>query len=140
MQIRNFGRTSEVIPVPSLVNLQSKSYDEFLETELAPDVREPHKGLEAIFREFFPITGYDDQVVVSYHGYIFTPPQHNIDECRDLGLTFQRGLKLKIRVSGQNHPTFKDVLEEDVLTRFATKELADATLHRASLPPLPELR
>ena len=32
------------------------------------------------------------------------------------------------------------VLEEDVLTRFATKELADATLHRASLPPLPELR
>ncbi len=114
MQIRHFGRTKEVIPVPSLVNLQSKSYDEFLETEAAPDARAAHKGLEAIFREFFPITGYDDQVVVSYHGYLFTPPQHNIDECRDLGLTFQRGLKLKIRVSGQNHPTFKDVLEEDV--------------------------
>ena len=114
MQFRHFGRTKEVIPVPSLVNLQSKSYDEFLETEVAPESRPHAKGLEAIFREFFPITGYDDQVVVSYHGYVFTLPQHNIDECRDLGLTFQRGLKLKIRVSGQNHPTFKEVLEEDV--------------------------
>jgi len=114
MQIRSFGNTKEVIPVPSLVNLQSKSYDEFLETEAAPDARVKTKGLEAIFQEFFPVTGYDDQIVVSYHGYLFTPPQHNIDECRDLGLTYQRGLKLKIRVSGQNHPTFKDVLEEDV--------------------------
>ena len=114
MQIRNFGTTKEVIPVPSLVNLQSKSYDEFLDTEAAPDKRNLVKGLESIFREFFPITGYDDQIAVSYHGYLFTQPQHNIDECRDLGLTYQRGLKLKIRVSGQNHPTFKDVLEEDV--------------------------
>jgi DNA-directed RNA polymerase subunit beta len=114
MQIRSFGSTKEVIPVPSLVNLQSKSYDEFLLTEVAPEGRDKAKGLEAIFQEFFPITGYDDQVVVSYHGYLFTQPQHNIDECRDLGLTFQRGLKVKIRVSGQNHPTFRDVLEEDV--------------------------
>jgi DNA-directed RNA polymerase subunit beta len=111
MQIRSFGKTAEVIPVPSLVNLQSRSYDEFLDTEAAPDARAQAKGLEAIFREFFPVTGYDDQVVVSYHGYLFTQPQHNMDECRDLGLTYQRGLKLKIRVSG---PNLKEVLEEDV--------------------------
>lgn len=114
MQIRHFGTTKEVIPVPSLVNLQSKSYDEFLDAEAAPDQRQAHKGLEAIFKEFFPVTGYEDQIQVSYHGYVFTQPQHTIDECRDLGLTFQRGIKLKIRVSGNNHPTFKDVLEEDV--------------------------
>jgi DNA-directed RNA polymerase subunit beta len=114
MQIRSFGTSKEVVPVPSLVNLQSKSYDEFLDAEAAPESRNPNRGLEAIFKEFFPITGYDDQIVVSYHGYLFTPPQHNIDECRDLGLTYQRGLKLKIRVSGNNHPLFKDVLEEDV--------------------------
>ncbi|GDY14121.1 DNA-directed RNA polymerase subunit beta [Planctomycetota bacterium] len=112
--IRHFGKTREVIPVPSLVNLQSRSYDEFLDSDAQPDQRPQHKGLEAIFREFFPITGYEDQVKVSYHGYLFSPPQHTLDECRDLGLTFQRGIKIKIRVEGQNHPTFKDVLEEDV--------------------------
>src|SRR3954471_6194723 len=114
MEIRHFGKTKEIIPVPSLVNLQSRSYDEFLDSDAAADKRNELKGLEAIFREFFPITGYDDQIKVSYHGYVFSPPQHTIDECRDLGLTFQRGLKLKIRVEGVNHPTMKEVLEEDV--------------------------
>jgi DNA-directed RNA polymerase subunit beta len=112
--IRHFGKSAEVIPVPSLVNLQSRSYDEFLDAEAAPDARPAHKGLEAIFREFFPIAGFEDQIVVSYHGYSFSPPQHTLDECRDLGLTYQRGIKLKIRVEGRTHPTFKDVLEEDV--------------------------
>jgi DNA-directed RNA polymerase subunit beta len=111
MEIRHFGKTKDIIPVPSLVNLQSKSYDQFLDSEVAADKRDPAKGLESILREFFPITGYDDQVQVSYHGYVFSPPQHTIDECRDLGLTFQRGLKVKIRVSGANIP---EVLEEDV--------------------------
>jgi hypothetical protein len=32
------------------------------------------------------------------------------------------------------------ILEEDILTRFAASELAGATHHQASLPPLPELR
>src|SRR6266498_3983882 len=104
MEIRQFGKTKEIIPVPSLVNLESKSYDEFLDPEAAPDKRSAIKGLEAILREFFPVTGYDDQVQVTYHGYVFSPTQHNIDECRDLGLTYQRGLKLKIRVAGANIP------------------------------------
>ena len=111
MQIRHFGKTLDVIPVPSLVNLQSRSYDEFLDSEALPEKRNQVKGLEAIFREFFPVTGYDDQVVVSYHGYVFTQPQHNPDECRDLGLSYQRGIKIKIRVSG---PQLPEVLEEDV--------------------------
>ncbi len=114
MEVRNFGKIKEIIPVPSLVNLQSRSYDEFLDAENAPEARSPEKGLEAILKEFFPITGVDDTIEVSYHGYLFTQPQHGIDECRDLGLTFQRGIKLKIRVAGKGHVTFKDVLEEDV--------------------------
>jgi DNA-directed RNA polymerase subunit beta len=111
MQIRHFGRTTEIVPVPSLVNLQSRSYDEFLDADNAAEKRNGVKGLEAIFREFFPVTGYDDQLVVSYHGYVFTQPQHNMEECRDLGLTYQRGIKIKIRVGG---PQLPEVLEEDV--------------------------
>ena len=108
MQIRKFGKTREVVPVPSLVNLQSRSYDEFLDAEAVAEARDGKKGLEAIYREFFPITGLDDKIQVTYHGYVFTQPQHTIDECRDLGLTYQRGIKLKIRVAGAR---FNQVLE-----------------------------
>jgi DNA-directed RNA polymerase subunit beta len=112
MQIRKFGKTREVVPVPSLVNLQSRSYDEFLDAEAQSEARDPKRGLEAIFKEFFPITGLDDKIQVTYHGYVFTNPQHTTDECRDLGLTYQRGIKLKIRVSGEGLQN--NVLEEDV--------------------------
>ena len=112
MQIRKFGKTREVVPVPSLVNLQSRSYDEFLDADAAAEVRDQKKGLEAIYRELFPITGLDDKIQVTYHGYEFTQPQHTIDECRDLGLTYQRGIKLKIRVAGEG--LANNVLEEAV--------------------------
>ena len=110
-EIRNFGKIKEIVPVPSLVDLQAASYDSFIGFHVSPEERNENEGLEAILREFFPVTGFDDKISVSYHGYSFSPPQHNMEECRDLGLTYQRGLKLKIRVQGEDLP---EVLEEDV--------------------------
>ena len=112
MEIRHFGKLEEIVPVPSLVRLQAESYDNFLDMETSLDERIGDTGLEAILREFFPITGYDDQLNVTYHGYSFSPPQHSMSECRDLGLTYQRGLKLRIRVQGE--VLNSETLEEDV--------------------------
>ncbi|NRA38273.1 MAG: DNA-directed RNA polymerase subunit beta [Planctomycetes bacterium] len=111
MEIRNFGKINEIVPIPSLVRLQAESYDNFLDRDTPHDER-ADTGLESILREFFPVAGYDEKVKVSYHGYSYSPPQHNIDECRDLGLTYQRGLKLKIRVESED--LNGEVLEEDV--------------------------
>ena len=112
MEVRKFGKVNEIVPVPSLTELQARSYDSFLAAEVAAEDRDPDSGLEAILREFFPISGYDNKVEVSYHGYGFALPQHNEQECRDLGQTYQKGLKLKIRVSGEM--LGEEVLEEDV--------------------------
>ena len=54
MQIRKFGKTREVVPVPSLVNLQSRSYDEFLQMNLLHEERE-NRGLKAVFDSMFPV-------------------------------------------------------------------------------------
>ncbi len=112
MEIRHFGKINEIVPIPSLVRLQADSYDNFLDMDTAIDERKGDTGLEAILREFFPISGYDEQVNVTYHGYSYSPPQHSMSECRDLGLTYQRGLKLRIRVQGE--ALGGEVLEEDV--------------------------
>jgi DNA-directed RNA polymerase subunit beta len=111
MDVRSFGKVKEIVPVPSLVRLQRESYDSFLDADTPMDERDP-RGLEAILREFFPITAFDDKLRVSYHGYCFSPPQHDQAECRDLGLTYQRGLKIRVRVEGE--PLGSEVLEEDV--------------------------
>ncbi len=111
-QVKYFGKVEEIVPIPSLVQLQASSYDGFLDEETPWDQRNENNGLEAILSEFFPITAFDDKLTVSYHGYSFSPPQHDVAECRDLGLTYQKGLKLKIRVEGE--PLEGAVLEEDV--------------------------
>ncbi|MFW5882272.1 MAG: DNA-directed RNA polymerase subunit beta [Planctomycetota bacterium] len=111
MEVRSFGKVREIVPVPSLTDLQARSYDGFLAEYAPPEERDPTHGLEAIFREFFPIQGFDSKLEVSYHGYGFNAPQHDEQECRDLGQTYQKGLKLKIRVHGE---ALSEVLEEDV--------------------------
>ncbi|TVR45566.1 MAG: DNA-directed RNA polymerase subunit beta [Planctomycetota bacterium] len=110
MEIRHFGKVREIVPVPSLVELQAKSYDTFFDIEGDPS-RRGNEGLNGLLAEFFPVEGFDGKIKVSYHGYSFSPPQHDEPECRDLGQTYQRGLKLHIRVEAEGMP---EVLEEAV--------------------------
>jgi DNA-directed RNA polymerase subunit beta len=110
MEIRHFGKVQEVVPVPSLVELQAKSYDAFFDVPGDASKR-GDEGLNGLLAEFFPIEGYDGKIKISYHGYSFSPPQHDEPECRDLGQTFQRGLKLHIRVEAEE---MQEVLEEAV--------------------------
>ncbi len=112
MQVRQYGKVNEIVPVPNLTDLQSSSYDAFLDPNAPIDDNGIKQRIGDIFEEFFPVAGFEDKIVVSYHGYSFSPPQHNEQECRDLGQTFQRGLKLKIRVQGE--ALGDNVLEEDV--------------------------
>ena len=55
---RNFGRFGDAVEVPSLTDVQTKSYDRFLQLEAFPEEREA-AGLEGVLREIFPIESYD---------------------------------------------------------------------------------
>ena len=51
---RNFGKIYDVHPVPDLTEIQTRSYERFLQADLAPEDRSD-AGLEGVFREIFPI-------------------------------------------------------------------------------------
>ena len=53
----NFGKLHEAITPPNLIELQIKSYEEFFQTGVEPSKRK-NVGLQAVFREFFPIYGF----------------------------------------------------------------------------------
>ena len=62
MSERNyFGKIREVIDPPNLIEIQLNSYVEFLQTNLAASKRK-ETGLQAVFKEVFPITSYDEKV------------------------------------------------------------------------------
>ena len=59
----NFGKIKEIIAPPNLIELQTNSYAEFLQLEVAPSKRK-NVGLQAVFKEVFPIESYDGKVVL----------------------------------------------------------------------------
>src|SRR6516164_8192167 len=70
----NFGKIKEIIAPPNLIELQTNSYKEFLQADVAPTKRK-NLGLQAVFPEVFPIESYEGKCVLDFHsfeiGYFF---------------------------------------------------------------------
>jgi DNA-directed RNA polymerase subunit beta len=107
MQIRNFSKIGDAIEAPNLAELQVAAYGRFLQPDLLPHQRQPI-GLEAIFREIFPIVGADGAIRMEYLGYDLGLPYRSEEECRHLGLSYCCPLRLRLRIGGA------ESVEEDV--------------------------
>jgi DNA-directed RNA polymerase subunit beta len=83
----NFGKIKEVIAPPNLIELQTNSYAEFLQLDIAPS-RRKNVGLQAVFKEVFPIESYDGKCVLDYHSYEIGEPKQDWLECLREGVTF----------------------------------------------------
>jgi len=83
----NFGKIKEIIAPPNLIELQTNSYLEFLQLEVSPTKRK-NVGLQAVFKEVFPIESYDGKVVLDYHSYDIGEPKSDWLECLREGITF----------------------------------------------------
>jgi DNA-directed RNA polymerase subunit beta len=97
MQIRNFGKAQTVLEIPDLVELQTRSYAEFLQA-LVPFNERKDVGLEAIIREIFPIKSYSGAMALEYIGYELGRPRYTPDECRKLRLTYGAPFKIRVRL------------------------------------------
>src|ERR1035438_10604903 len=61
----NFGKLREVLQPPNLIEIQINSYLDFLQKGVPEKQRKP-QGLEAVFREVFPIQSYDERLTLEY--------------------------------------------------------------------------
>jgi len=94
---RNFGRFGDASPVPPLTDIQTRSYDRFLQLDVAHDKRTP-TGLEGVLREIFPIDSYDKKIQLEYVKYELGKPRYDPDECRQLRLTYGRPFRVWLRL------------------------------------------
>jgi len=100
-EIRNFGKVQDVLKVPELVAVQKKSYSAFLQEHISP-TRRKNFGLDALFREAFPISSYDKSMTLEYLYYELEKPRHTVAECRQLRLTYAYPLKVRCRLRSGN--------------------------------------
>ena len=96
----NFGQLSDVIELPDLIEIQTRSYREFLQMEAAPNKRKP-VGLQAVFKEVFPIESYDGNCTLDFVKYEVTPPKQSAFECLKEGESHTAALHVTFRLKSQ---------------------------------------
>jgi DNA-directed RNA polymerase beta subunit len=99
--VRHYGKAFKSLPLPNLMETQRKFYDEFLQSDVAPDMRK-NDGLESVLREIFPVDSYDGTMKMEYLGYQLQPPRYSPDECRQLKQTYGSPLRMHIRLSSRS--------------------------------------
>ncbi len=93
----NFGKLREVLQPPNLIEIQITSYLDFLQKGTPEKQRKP-QGLEAVFREVFPILSYDERLTLEYVSYTLGEPKNNELECLREGVTYSVPLYVKLRL------------------------------------------
>ncbi|MFA6962910.1 MAG: DNA-directed RNA polymerase subunit beta [Opitutaceae bacterium] len=93
----NFGKLREVIVPPNLIEIQITSYLDFLQKGIPEKQRKP-QGLEAVFREVFPIESYDGRLVLEYVSYTLGDSKNSEIECIREGITYSVPLYVKLRL------------------------------------------
>ena len=96
-QERDFGRFGDAVDVPDLTDVQTRSYDRFLQLDIPHDKRTV-SGLEGVLKEIFPIESYDKKIALDYVKYELGKPRYDPDECRQLRLTYGRPFRVWLRL------------------------------------------
>lgn len=96
----SFFDKEDIIDLPNLIEIQVKSYNNFLQADKLPHERES-EGIEEVFREIFPIKSYDEKTILEYISYSLGLPKYTPEECIRRGITYSVTLKVKFRLTDE---------------------------------------
>jgi len=93
----SFRSQEEIIDLPNLIEIQLKSFRQFLQKDILPHERK-NIGLEEVFQENFPIKSYDEKTILEYLSYNLGVSKYPPEECIKRGITYSVTLKVKFRL------------------------------------------
>ncbi len=96
----SFVDKEEIIDLPNLIEIQIKSYNQFLQADKFPEEREM-AGLQEVFAEIFPIKSYDEKTILEFISYNLGVPKYSPEESIRRGITYNVTLKVKFRLTDE---------------------------------------
>ncbi|MGH7865379.1 MAG: DNA-directed RNA polymerase subunit beta, partial [Candidatus Binataceae bacterium] len=114
---RSFGKIKKIIDIPNLIEIQKRSYDEFLQKDVAVEDRQ-NSGLQAVFKSVFPIKDFNETASLEFVSYELGTPKYDVDECHQRGMTYAAPVKVKIQLViwdvENGRRSIKNVKEQEV--------------------------
>ncbi len=109
----NFASVKNPLPYPDFLEVQLKSFQDFLQLDTPPEKRN-NEGLFKVFAENFPIADTRNNFVLEFLDYYIDPPRYTIAECLERGLTYSVPLKAKLKLycTDPDHEDFATVIQD----------------------------
>ena len=109
----NFASVKNPMPYPDFLEVQLKSFNDFLQLDTPPELRK-NDGLYKVFSENFPIADTRNNFVLEFLDYYIDPPRYSIEECLERGLTYAVPLKAKLKLycTDPDHEDFGTVIQD----------------------------
>jgi DNA-directed RNA polymerase subunit beta len=109
----NFASVHNPMPYPDFLDVQLKSFKDFLQLDTPPEERK-NDGLYKVFAENFPITDSRNNFVLEFLDYFVDPPRYSIEECLERGLTYSVPLKAKMKLycTDPDHEDFGTFIQD----------------------------
>jgi DNA-directed RNA polymerase subunit beta len=116
---KSFGRIPEKAALPDLIQLQKKSYDQFLYSRTL-NGKDIGSGLDEVFKSIFPIQDYSGRAQLEYIKYTLGTPKYDVEECLQRDATFAAPLRATFRLivwdvdKDTGSKTVRDIKEQEV--------------------------
>jgi DNA-directed RNA polymerase subunit beta len=114
----NFAKLEPVLPMPNLLEVQLKSFQQLVKREDDPD-KQWDFSLDRVFGEIFPISDVNENFLLEYVSADLGEPKYSVEECIERDMTFAAPLKAVLRlivwedVEGEERRP-KDIIEKEV--------------------------
>lgn len=94
---RSYARISEILELPNLIEIQTKSYEWFLK-----------EGLLEMFRDISPIDDFTGNLSLEFVDYRLGEPKYDLEESKNRDATYAAPLRVKVRLINKETGEVKD--------------------------------
>ncbi|RYL89908.1 DNA-directed RNA polymerase subunit beta [Sporolactobacillus sp. THM7-4] len=86
-QRRSYARIKEVLELPDLIEIQTASYQWFLD-----------EGIREMFQDISPVEDFTGNLILEFVDYSLGEPKYSVDESKSRDVTYSAPLRVKVRL------------------------------------------
>ncbi|HQL01615.1 MAG TPA: DNA-directed RNA polymerase subunit beta, partial [Smithellaceae bacterium] len=94
---KNYGRVNQIVDIPNLIEIQTRSYEKFLQADV-PLAKRRNIGLQGAFKSVFPISDFSGKCSLEFVSYKIGDVRYDVKECIQKGMTYAAPLKIVVRL------------------------------------------